>query len=134
VRHTTVYRYRRPVRLQDHRLMLRPRDSHDSHSNQSRFFAAGIGALDSRRVRQSEPSAELRIESCLKLESYVVERPAFQLAPQAGNYPFIYSADDRIDLVRLRERQYPDPNNRLGSWARGFIHPIPPTHWPCWPI
>jgi len=29
VRHTTVYRYRRPVRLGDHRLMLRPRDSHD---------------------------------------------------------------------------------------------------------
>ena len=29
VRHTTVYRYRRPVSLGDHRLMLRPRDSHD---------------------------------------------------------------------------------------------------------
>jgi hypothetical protein len=29
VRHTTVYRYRRPVRLGDHRLMRRPRDSHD---------------------------------------------------------------------------------------------------------
>src|SRR5690348_6633094 len=29
VRHTTVYRYRRPVALGDHRLMLRPRDSHD---------------------------------------------------------------------------------------------------------
>ena len=29
VRHTTVYRYRRPIRLENHRLMLRPRDSHD---------------------------------------------------------------------------------------------------------
>jgi Bacterial transglutaminase-like N-terminal region len=29
VRHTMVYRYRLPVRLGDHRLMLRPRDSHD---------------------------------------------------------------------------------------------------------
>ena len=29
VRHTTIYRYHRPVRLGDHRLMLRPRDSHD---------------------------------------------------------------------------------------------------------
>jgi Bacterial transglutaminase-like N-terminal region len=27
MRHTTVYRYRRPVRLGDHRLMLRPRDA-----------------------------------------------------------------------------------------------------------
>ena len=29
VRHTTIYRYSRPVMLGDHRLMLRPRDSHD---------------------------------------------------------------------------------------------------------
>jgi hypothetical protein len=29
VRHTTVYRYSLPVQLGDHRLMLRPRDSHD---------------------------------------------------------------------------------------------------------
>jgi Bacterial transglutaminase-like N-terminal region len=29
VRHTTVYRDRRPVRLGDHRLMLHARDSHD---------------------------------------------------------------------------------------------------------
>ncbi len=29
VRHTTIYRYSHPVALGDHRLMLRPRDSHD---------------------------------------------------------------------------------------------------------
>ena len=29
VRHTTIYRYSCPVMLGDHRLMLRPRDSHD---------------------------------------------------------------------------------------------------------
>ena len=59
----------------------------------------------------AEPSAELRIESSLKLESYVVAQPASQVAQEAGNYPFIYSADDRIDLRRLRERQYTDPYN-----------------------
>src|SRR5690242_10522896 len=29
VNHLTVYRYAKPVRLGDHRLMFRPRDSHD---------------------------------------------------------------------------------------------------------
>jgi len=29
VRHTTVYRYARPVGFGPHRAMLRPRDSHD---------------------------------------------------------------------------------------------------------
>ena len=36
------------------------------------------------------------------------------------SYPFIYSADDRIDLGRLLDRQYPDPTDRVGSRARGF--------------
>ena len=40
----------------------------------------------------AEPSAELRIESSLQLETYVVKRPAFQITPEAVSYPFIYSA------------------------------------------
>ena len=114
--------------------MLRPRDSHDLRLIQTNLEFSPPASVrwihdvfgNSIAIASfAEPSAELRIESCLKLESYVVERPAFQLAPQAGNYPFIYSADDRIDLGRLRERQYPDPNNRLGSWAQGFVRSNP---------
>jgi hypothetical protein len=41
---------------------------------------------------------------------------------EAVSYPFIYSADDRIDLGR---RHHPDPTDRLGSWARGFIRSAP---------
>jgi len=73
----------------------------------------------------SEPSDELRIESNLVLETYAAERPPFEITPEALSYPFIYSADDRIDLGRLLERQYPDPNDRLGSWARGFVRSNP---------
>ncbi len=29
VKHSTLYRYRQPVRFGEHRLMFRPRDSHD---------------------------------------------------------------------------------------------------------
>jgi hypothetical protein len=46
---------------------------------------------------------------------------AFQITPEAVSYPFIYSADDRIDLGRMLERHHPDPADRLGSWARGFM-------------
>jgi hypothetical protein len=73
----------------------------------------------------AEPSAELKIESSLQLETYVVERPAFQITPEAVSYPFIYSADDHIDLGRMLERHHPDPADRLGSWARGFIRSNP---------
>jgi transglutaminase-like putative cysteine protease len=73
----------------------------------------------------SAPSDELRIESNLLLETYAAERPPFEITPEASSYPFIYSADDRIDLGRMLERQYPDPNDRLGSWARGFVRSNP---------
>jgi transglutaminase-like putative cysteine protease len=134
VRHTTVYRYSCPVALGDHRLMLRPRDSHDL-----RLIKTNLTFSPQASVRWIhdvfgnsvaiasfyEPAAELRIESSLVLETFAAERPPFQITPDALRYPFIYSADDRIDLGRLQERQYPDSNDRLGAWARGFVRSNP---------
>ena len=57
----------------------------------------------------AESAAELRIESELQLETYAVERPRSEIAPETASYPFIYSADDRIDLGRMLERHYTDP-------------------------
>jgi len=134
VQHTTVYRYRRPVALGDHRLMLRPRDSHDLRLIQTNLNLSPPATLrwshdvfgNSIAIASfAEPCAELRIESSLQLETYVVKRPAFQITPEAASYPFIYSADDRIDLGRMLERHHPDPADRLGAWARGFIRSNP---------
>src|SRR6516225_1392128 len=130
VRHTTLYRYRRPVQLGDHRLMLRPRDSHDL-----RLIRTNLNFSPAASVRWihdvfgnsiaiasfAEPAAELRIESRLQLETYVVERPRSEIAPEAASYPFIYSAGDRIDLGRMLECHYRDPSDRLGAWARAFV-------------
>src|SRR6267378_745461 len=130
VRHTTVYRYRRPVALGDHRLMLRPRDSHDLCLIQTNLNLSPLATLrwshdvfgNSIAIASfAEHSTELRIESSLQLETYVVKRPAFQITPEAVSYPFIYSADDRIDLGRMLERHHPDPSDRLGAWARAFV-------------
>jgi transglutaminase-like putative cysteine protease len=134
VRHTTIYRYSHPVVLGDHRLMLRPRDSHDLRlieTNLTFSLPASVRWLydvfgNSVAIASfTEPSAELRIVSSIVLETYAVERPPFQISPDALSYPFIYSADDRIDLGRMLERQYPDPKDRLGSWARGFVRSNP---------
>jgi transglutaminase-like putative cysteine protease len=130
VRHTTFYRYRRPVQLGDHRLMLRPRDSHDL-----RLIRTNLNFSPSASVRWihdvfgnsiaiasfGAAAAELRIESRLQLETYVVERPISEISPEAASYPFIYSPDDRIDLGRMLERHYGDPSDQLGSWVRAFV-------------
>jgi len=134
VRHTTTYRYSRPVRLGDHRLMLRPRDSHDL-----RLMSTNLNLSPSASIRWmhdvfgnsiaiasfAKPTTELRIESDLTLETFAVERPPFQITPEAVSYPFVYSADDRIDLGRMLERQYADPGDRLAAWARGFVRSNP---------
>jgi transglutaminase-like putative cysteine protease len=134
VRHTTLYRYSRPVVLGDHRLMLRPRDSHDLRIIRTNLTFSPLASLrwmhdvfgNSVAIASfSEPSAELRIESDLMLETYAAERPPFQITSDALRYPFIYSADDRIDLGRLLERQYADPYDQLGTWARGFVRSNP---------
>ncbi len=48
VRHATTYRYSAPVTFGQHRLMLRPRDSHDLRLVGAELgaFAARQGALD----------------------------------------------------------------------------------------
>ena len=134
VRHTTVYRYSRPVRLGDHRLMLRPRDSHDLRLIQTNLNITPPASMrwlhdvfgNSIAIASfDEPTTELRIESNLRLETYLETLPVFQVTPEAASYPFVYSADDRIDLGRMLDRHNPDPLDRLETWARGFVRSNP---------
>jgi transglutaminase-like putative cysteine protease len=134
VRHTTVYRYSRPVTIGDHRLMLRPRDSHELRLIRTSLILSPPASVrwlydvfgNSVAIASfAEPTKELRIESRLTLETYTTEQPPYEIAPEAASYPFIYSADDRADLGRMLERYYPDPKEQLDAWAHGFVHSNP---------
>ena len=130
VRHATKYSYARPVTFGQHRLMLRPRDSHDL-----RLVTAGLTLSPPGQVRWmhdvfgnsvalvdfSQASTMLSIVSTLKIERWGIEGPLFPIAPEAEFYPFIYSSSDRIDLGRLLEQHYPDPDGVLARWADSFV-------------
>jgi transglutaminase-like putative cysteine protease len=130
VRHATNYRYARPVNFGQHRLMLRPRDSHDL-----RLVGAELTLSPPGRVRWMHdvfgnsvalvdfqtPAAMLAITSTLRIERYALEGLQFPLAPDAELYPFIYSSSDRVDLGRLLEQHCPDPNGVLAHWADSFV-------------
>jgi transglutaminase-like putative cysteine protease len=134
VRHATTYRYSAPVAFGQHRLMLRPRDSHDlrlvgaelalSPPGKMRWlhdvFSNSVALVDFET-----PAAELSIVSTLSIERYANQRLDFPIAPEAESYPFMHSADDRSDLGRLRERHYPDPQGIVEAWARQFILEVP---------
>jgi hypothetical protein len=98
--------------------MVRPRDSHDLRLIQTNLtFSPAASARWIHDVFGNsiaiasfeEPAKELRIEIGLQLETYSVERPRSDIAPEAAGYPFIYSASDRIDLGRMREWLWRSP-------------------------
>ena len=133
VRHATTYRYSAPVVFGQHRLMLRPRDSHDL-----RIVEASLALSPHGRIRWmhdvfhnsvalvdfDEPAAELSIVSLLVMERFALARPDFPIAPEAESYPFMHSADDRSDLGRLCERHYQD-RGEVDEWARQFLFETP---------
>ncbi|MGF1608920.1 MAG: transglutaminase N-terminal domain-containing protein [Kiloniellales bacterium] len=131
VRHLTVYRYRRPVRFGEHRLMFRPRDSHDM-----RLIDTALAISPRAKVRWlhdvfsnsiaiasfDEPAEELRFESRIELQHYGLENPEFAVEDYASTYPFQYASDEAPDLVRTVERYYPDPERKVDSWAKAFLN------------
>jgi transglutaminase-like putative cysteine protease len=130
VRHSTKYSYARPVSFGQHRLMLRPRDSHDLRLVSAELTLSPPGNVrwmhdvfgnSVALVDFNGPAANLHIGSTLKIERWGVDGPSFPVAPEAEYYPFIYSSSDRVDLGRLLEQHYPDPDGVLANWAKSFV-------------
>ena len=130
VRHETHYRYAHPVSLGTHRLMLRPRDSHDLRLVEAELTLSPPGHTrwmhdvfgnSVAQVEFSQDATDLMIVSTLHLQHFGLTRPVFPIAPEAQVYPFVYSANDRSDLGRLLDRHYPDPNGLLDDWAKRFV-------------
>src|SRR4051794_6760191 len=124
VRHTTVYRYARPVRFGPHRAMLRPRDSHDLKLRAATLAITPLAQLSWMHdvfgnsvtlLEFAGPAAELRIESRIELQQFPLDRPDYQLAPGAERWPFAYDAEERRDLGPTLDRHH--PGGVLAAWA-----------------
>lgn len=134
IHHTTTYRYRQPVSLGPHRLMLRPRESRDL-----RLISINVAVTPEAAVTWAQDvlgnavataafptmSDNLVIDSTAEIELNAVAWPVFDVAASAICYPFQYSNDEWIDLGALAARQYQDPAGRLLNWARGFVRGKP---------
>ena len=132
VRHETEYRYTQPVGLLAHRLMLRPRDSHDLRLLETELtvfpparstrwahdvFGNSVCYLEFADTRKAE---RLKIVSTLDLRHYPT-RADLPLDPQAEAFPFSYTSAEVPDLARSIERHYADPDRRLDAWAHRFL-------------
>jgi transglutaminase-like putative cysteine protease len=130
IRHSTVYRYRRPVTFGEHRAMFRPRDSHDLRVLDARLVLSPPG--DVRWIHDvfsnsialitfEQPAAELRFDSVIEIEHYGLPDPEMMLREYAASYPFRYDNDQMPDLLPTLQCHYPDPDGAIGAWARQFL-------------
>jgi transglutaminase-like putative cysteine protease len=137
IRHTTVYRYTRPVAFGEHRMMMRPREGFDQ-----RLIAAEL-AIDPAPAglrwlhdvfgntvtvaRFAGLSDRLTVASLVQLEHLPQPPDALWIQDYARTYPFTYAPEDMPDLLRSIERQHPDPERKVDSWARRFVRTDGPT-------
>lgn len=128
--HTTVYRYAEPVRFGLHRVMFRPRDSHDL-----RVLATDLRISPSATVRMiqdphsnsvalvqpKEAATELRLVASFAIELVPTDVLQHALALSAEHYPFAYSVDERFDLDPYLRPHHDDPEGTITEWARQFL-------------
>ncbi len=130
VDHKTVYTYNRPVMLGEHRLMFRPRDSHDL-----RLIDATLAIEPQAELRWlhdvfgnsvtiasfNEASTKLSLESKIVIDRYPTADPEFPIEPFARQIPFSYPAGEIPDLGRTIERHYADSDRILTEWTREIL-------------
>ncbi|MDO8913918.1 MAG: transglutaminase family protein [Phenylobacterium sp.] len=140
IRHVTRYRYRTPVALGEHRMMLRPRESYDQ-----RILSCDLTITPTpERMRSVHDvfgncvsiagftgrTEELIFDSRVRLDHTPL--PAFadvegEVEVYTGAMPFDYSPEDLPDLEQSMQRHYPDPEGLIDAWARRFVKPVGKT-------
>lgn len=135
VHHRTSYRYSQPVEFGEHRLMSRPRDSHDLRLLETSLLidprpgtlrwihdvfgnSIAIATFD-------RPADTLIFESSFRARHFPGIAEAIVVEPYASQFPFSYSAADALDLGRTKERHYQDPDHRIDQWAREVLDRTP---------
>jgi transglutaminase-like putative cysteine protease len=128
VYHSTIYRYREPVGLGEHRMMFRPRASHDLRLIRTNLAITPQPARlrwlhdpfdNSVAVASFEgTTCELRFESTVTLEHFADSMPEYPLEESARTYPFRYSDEDFPNLWRALT--YP-ADECVAAWALQFL-------------
>jgi transglutaminase-like putative cysteine protease len=131
VRHLTVYRYSEPVGLGEHRMMFRPRESHDLRLVNTGLIITPAPATlrwlhdvfdNSLAIATFDgETSELRFDSSVTLEHFEIPLPDYPLEEYARTYPFQYADDELPDLAQGLRCQY--PSDSVARWAEQFLDP-----------
>src|SRR5712691_12753347 len=131
VRHITTYRYKQPVSFGEHRMMLRPRESHDQRLLKSRLeitpkpanlrLIQDVFGNHIAVARFADRAEALRFDSTIRLDHSPADIVDTDIEDFARTYPLTYDAGDLPDLAPFIKRQLVDPHFRLDQWVHGFL-------------
>ncbi len=132
IHHRTHYRYRRPVELGPHRLMVRPTDSHDLRLEHATLtlsplarvrWAHDVFSNSIATITFDGPTDELLIESDLEVTRYSLGDSSIELLPDVATYPFVYAPDDRANLGPFLICRYGQCSPAVMAWAQSIVKP-----------
>ncbi len=136
ITHTTSYRYNTPVTFGLHRVMFRPRDSHDL-----RVLATDLKVSPNAHIRLIQDphsnsvalvqpmgeATELKFVCSFTIEQVPSRLDELALHPAAEFLPFAYSVPDRLDLEHYLRPHHDDPQGELIRWAHQFLQSDAPN-------
>lgn len=131
--HLTVYRYRHPVVLLPHDLLLRPREgAHIRIETATLDIAPAAHSLRWRRdaydnalaqVSFQEPARRLSIRSLVTLQNWQDRPLDFLVADTAVRYPFRYEAEESLALGAYLAPAFGQDRACVSAWLGKFWRP-----------
>lgn len=130
VHHTTVYRYRNPVRPGLHRLMFRPRDSFDQRLLECRLEVTPRPA-EVRWIHDAfgncvtlvdfdADTSRITFDTFIRLDHTPENAPDFVIEDYARTHPFQYADEELPDLAPCMGRHHPD-DAEVERWLSRFV-------------
>ena len=125
IRHVTEYIFSRPVTLNQHQLLLRPREGHDVRIESSQLEISPEYTIKWYRdvfdnslavVNFLKPADRLNIASTVVIQHYEDSPLNFSVEEYALNYPFVYKEGERTDLAAYQQSVFIHDQPAIVSW------------------
>jgi len=125
IQHVTEYQFPTEVTLNQHRLLLRPREGHDVRIESSKLKITPDYTIKWQRdvfdnslavVNFLERSDKLTIASEVVIQHYEQAPYDFLVEEYAVNYPFMYEQGEQVDLAAFQRMVFFNDQQTINNW------------------
>ena len=127
IKHLTEYFFSAQVTLNQHMLLLRPREGHDVRIESSKLDITPAFNIKWQRdvfdnslalVTFNERTDKLIIASEVIIQHYGSAPYDFLLESYAVNYPFNYAVNEQVDLAAFQQATFPEHQQLINLWLQ----------------